>query len=76
MIAPEALVAVRADLEAARERAGQKLDQGLKGVEAARLHAVAAAAKVSPTAAPRMNSLRFTIACRRSMLAPAPEEAR
>ncbi|HRH21024.1 MAG TPA: [protein-PII] uridylyltransferase [Brevundimonas sp.] len=35
------LASIRADLEAARERAGQKLDAGLKGVEAARLEAAA-----------------------------------
>lgn len=42
MIPEDALAAVRADLEAARERAGLRLDAGLKGVEAARLYAAAA----------------------------------
>ena len=36
------LTAIRTDLDTARERAGQRLDGGLKGVEAARLYAVAA----------------------------------
>ncbi len=42
MIDPEALAAIRADLQTARERAGQRLDAGLKGVEAARLYSAAA----------------------------------
>lgn len=41
MSAPD-LTRIRADLDAARERAGQRLDGGLKGVEAARLQAAAA----------------------------------
>lgn len=36
------LTAIRADLEVARERAGHKLEGGLRGVEAARLYAAAA----------------------------------
>ena len=42
MTDPAALTAIRADLEAARERAGVKLEGGLRGVEAARLYAAAA----------------------------------
>jgi len=38
----EILTAIRAELEAARERTGQRLDGGLRGVEAARLYAAAA----------------------------------